>query len=163
MSSKSVFVTVGTTKFDGLITSITKPSTLEALKRKGYSKMTLQIGNGTFIPEPSNIIKITSYKFKPDLGPDMSNNDLIISHGGAGSIMQALDYNKALLVVINEKLMDNHQFELAEKLYDEKRLYYTTCSNISNCIENLDFSLLNSIKIDNSNKIYKQIECFLKI
>lgn len=163
MSTKSVFVTVGTTKFDELIASITERNTLEALKRKGYTSMIVQMGNGTFLLEPSDVIEISSYKFKPDIRSDMNNSDLIISHGGAGSIMQALDYGKPLLVVVNEKLMDNHQHELAEKLCDEKRLYYTTCKNLCNCIENLDFSQLNSVKIDNSKKICKQIEHFLNI
>jgi len=163
MSTKSVFVTVGTTKFKELIDSITEHRTLEALKRNGYTSMTLQIGNGTFNLEPSDVLKISSYTFKPDIGPDMINSDLVICHGGAGSIMQALDHGKPLLVVVNEKLMDNHQYELAEKLYEDKRLYYTTCENLYDCIENSDFSLLNSVKIDNSKKICKQIEYFLKI
>lgn len=163
MSTKSVFVTVGTTRFDELIASVTEHFILDALKSKGYTSMTIQMGNGTFIVKPSDVMKISSYKFKPDIGPDISNSDLVISHGGAGSIMQALDHGKPLLVIINEKLMDNHQYELAEKLFDEKRLYYTTCKNLYNSIENSDFSLLNSVKIDNSEKICKQIECFLQI
>lgn len=158
-----MFVTVGTTEFDELIASVSEDCTLEALKRKGYTSMSVQMGNGTFILKPSDIMEISSYKFKSDIGPDMRNSDLVISHGGAGSIMQALDYGKSLLVVVNEKLMNNHQYELAEKLCKEKYLYYTTCKNLSNFIENSDFSLLNSIKIDNSHKICKQIEYFFKV
>lgn len=163
MSKKSVFVTVGTTKFNDLIYSVTKRRTLEAFKRKGYTSLTIQMGNGLIDIEPSDIIEISSYTFKPDIGSDISNSDLVISHGGAGSIMQALDHKKPLLVVINEDLMDNHQYELAEKLSKEKRLYYTTCKNVCDCIENLNFSLLNSIKIDNSKKICEQIENFLNV
>lgn len=163
MSTKSIFVTVGTTKFDELIASFTEQCILDALKSKGYTSMTIQMGNGTFILKSSDTMKISSYKFKSDIGPDISNSDLVISHGGAGSIMQALDYGKPLLVVINENLMDNHQYELAQKLFDEKYLYYTTCKKLCNCIENSDFSVLNSAKIDNSEKICKQIECFLQV
>jgi len=163
MSTKSVFVTVGTTKFDELIASITERNTLEALKHKGYTSMIVQMGNGTFLIEPSDVMEISSYKFKPDIGPDMNNSDLVISHGGAGSIMQALDHGKPLLVVVNEKLMDNHQYELAKQLSDKKRLYFTTCKNLHSCIKNSDFSLLNSVKIDNSKKICKQIEWFLNM
>lgn len=161
MSIKSVFVTVGTTKFDELVASVTDDSTLEALTNKGYSSMILQIGHGKFLPEESDIMKISYYRFKPNIAPDMCKSDLVISHGGAGSIMQALDLGKPLLVVVNEKLMDNHQYELAEKLNEEKRLYYTTCKNLYNCIENLDLSLLDIANIDNSEKISKQIESFI--
>lgn len=163
MSSKSVFVTVGTTQFDELIASATKENTLKALKYKGYTSMNIQKGNGKFIVKPSNILEISSYKFKPDIGPDISCSDLVISHGGAGSIMQALDHRKPLLVVVNEELMDNHQFELAEKLCEEKYLYFTTCKSLCSCIQSSDFSLLNSLKVDNSQKICRQIECFLKV
>jgi len=163
MSSKSVFVTVGTTKFDELIAIVTNESTLEALKCKGYTSMKIQMGNGKFIVKPSNTMKITSYKFKQDIGPDISSSDLVISHGGAGSIMQVLDHKKPLLVVVNEELMDNHQHELAEKLCEEKYLYYTTCENLCDCILSSNFSLLNSVKMDNSQKICRQIEYFLKV
>ena len=45
---------------------------------------------------------------------------------GSGSVMEALRMNKALLVVINEKLMDNHQAELAEELGRLDYLAYCT-------------------------------------
>lgn len=163
MCSKSVFVTVGTTRFDELIRSVTDHCTLEVLKQKGYTSMTIQKGNSDICVEHSNIMKVSSYSFKPDIGPDINNSDLVISHGGAGSIMQALDHKKPLLVVINEKLMNNHQYELAEKLSNEKCLYYTTCTHLCKYIENSDFSLLNYVKIDNSKKICEQIEYFLKV
>ena len=43
----------------------------------------------------------------------MRNASLIISHAGAGSIMEGLSLNKLMLVVINSSLMVNHQTELA--------------------------------------------------
>ncbi|XP_050549128.1 UDP-N-acetylglucosamine transferase subunit ALG13 homolog [Daktulosphaira vitifoliae] len=163
MTNKSIFVTVGTTKFDELITAIINPLTLQILKKKGFSTITMQIGNSKIIPHSSGLIDIQYYTYKPDIEHDMSNHDLIISHGGAGSIMQALDHNKALLVVINENLMDNHQYELAEKLFEDKRLFFTTCNNLCSFIENIDFSSINSSSIDNSSKISKYIEHFLNV
>mmetsp|Transcript_702 Transcript_702/g.1097 ORF Transcript_702/g.1097 Transcript_702/m.1097 type:complete len:242 (+) Transcript_702:72-797(+) len=86
------------------------------------------------------------YNFKPSLAEDMEKADLIISHAGAGSIMEGLDYcnrrnslaqstqsdhrletKKKLVVVINDRLMDNHQCELAYAL--EKRKYLYVLSN----------------------------------
>lgn len=51
----------------------------------------------------------------------MRNASLIISHAGAGSIMEGLSLEKLMLVVINSSLMDNHQTELAYAL--SKRQY----------------------------------------
>jgi UDP-N-acetylglucosamine transferase subunit ALG13 len=93
------------------------------------------------------------YKFKPSLEEDMNNADLIISHAGAGSIMEGLEHcrrrnsgqnenmqtdkdhriqveqqssskeKKKLVVVINDQLMDNHQCELAYALKKRDYLY----------------------------------------
>ena len=46
----------------------------------------------------------------------MKAASFIISHAGAGSIMEGLSLEKRMLVVINADLMDNHQFELAHAL-----------------------------------------------
>jgi UDP-N-acetylglucosamine transferase subunit ALG13 len=46
----------------------------------------------------------------------MRGADLVISHAGAGSVLEALHAHKSLLVVVNDSLMDNHQTELAHKM-----------------------------------------------
>ncbi|KAM3163382.1 UDP-N-acetylglucosamine transferase subunit ALG13 [Lachancea thermotolerans] len=43
------------------------------------------------------------------------NADLVISHAGTGSIVDALRLGKRLLVVANTSLMDNHQLQIARK------------------------------------------------
>ena len=76
------------------------------------------------------------YKFKPSLEADMRDADLIISHAGAGSIMEGLEHcrernsqtkenihQKKLVVVINDRLMDNHQCELAYALKKRRYLF----------------------------------------
>jgi len=46
---------------------------------------------------------------------------------GAGSVLEALGAGRPLVVIINEELMNNHQVELADKLYREGHLHYGTC------------------------------------
>ena len=43
--SKTVLVTVGTTKFDELIHAVIQPDALTALKQQGYTDVLLQTGN----------------------------------------------------------------------------------------------------------------------
>ena len=50
---------------------------------------------------------------------------------GAGSIMEALDAGKHVIVVINDSLMDNHQTELAEQLAKDRHLVHTTPKYVS--------------------------------
>ncbi len=44
MSVATVFVTVGTTKFDGLAQAVLQPQVQNALKEKGYERILLQYG-----------------------------------------------------------------------------------------------------------------------
>ena len=66
------------------------------------------------------------YRFAPSLKADMEAADIVICHAGAGSIMEALRANKPLMVVVNEKLMDNHQWEIADAMKDGKHLLTST-------------------------------------
>ncbi|ESP01848.1 hypothetical protein LOTGIDRAFT_205122 [Lottia gigantea] len=141
MSDKKVFVTVGTTQFDELIHHVSSSQTVEVLKKLGYTELMLQIGNGTEpdIPDVKNF-DIEYYQFKNSLEEDIQTASLVISHAGSGSIMDVLGAKKPLLVVINEKLMDNHQYEVAEKFADVGYLYYCTTSKLVETLESVNFT-----------------------
>lgn len=79
----------------------------------------------------------------------MQNASLIISHAGAGSIMEALSLQKPLLVVINENLMDNHQTELSDTLHEQGYLTSTTCTQLADSIKNMSLVV---------NKAYPSID-----
>ncbi|XP_061756221.1 UDP-N-acetylglucosamine transferase subunit ALG13 homolog isoform X2 [Nerophis ophidion] len=72
----------------------------------------------------------------------MEQADLVISHAGAGSCLEALGAGKALLVVVNDKLMDNHQLELARQLHQDSHLLYCTCSTLTETLRTMDLSVL---------------------
>ena len=135
---KNIFVTVGTTKFDELILGVTTPNAIQWMKDHGYTSLTIQYGRGTkpLIEKQSNNnndFTITVYDFQSSLEEDMKNADLILSHAGAGTVMEALRMKKKLVVVINTKLMDNHQMELATAM--SKRQYLYMISDPSDLIE----------------------------
>lgn len=58
-------------------------------------------------------LTVHCFPFKPSLLDDIGAADLIISHCGAGSILEILRHKKIGVGVVNNKLMDNHQMELA--------------------------------------------------
>ncbi|KAM9975080.1 hypothetical protein ACTFIW_008555 [Dictyostelium discoideum] len=164
--AKSVFVTVGTTKFDDLIDKIDSPKLFNILLKYGFNKMIIQIGNysGTIenslpFDENNNNTKTTTttkfeslyFDYKPSLSEFMKNSDLIISHAGSGSILESLENNKPCICVVNDKLMDNHQKELADKLSNLSYILSTNPTSLYETIETkLDEYLKNRIYLDKS-------------
>ncbi|KAM9795272.1 UDP-N-acetylglucosamine transferase subunit ALG13 [Neosynchiropus ocellatus] len=141
---KSVFVTVGTTRFDELVEHITSPKAVEALRERGYGRLVLQVGKGSILPESQRVgqIQLEAFRFKDSIAGDIATADLVISHAGAGSCLEALGAGKSLLVVVNDTLMDNHQLELARQLHKDSHLLYCTCSTLTETLRNMDLSAL---------------------
>ncbi|XP_011647069.1 UDP-N-acetylglucosamine transferase subunit ALG13 homolog [Pogonomyrmex barbatus] len=161
MSSETVFVTVGTTKFDDLITTVLSPAILEALSARNYKRLILQIGNSNLEPDCTarcGFQKIEIFKLSPSIGEYMQLANLVISHAGAGSVLEALEYHKHLIVVTNNLLMDNHQIELAEQLYKDEHLYHCTCQNLLHIIQTMDLTRLKPFVNDKSTDIANFID-----
>lgn len=129
-----VFVTVGTTLFADLINVISSNDTLDHLKKVlGCTHLKMQYGKGSIPASLQNYTKtdgndspfvlVTAYDFKPSLATDMKEADLIVCHAGAGTVMEVLQLEKPAVVVINRKLMDNHQQELANAFGQRGNLF----------------------------------------
>ncbi|KAJ3176915.1 N-acetylglucosaminyldiphosphodolichol N-acetylglucosaminyltransferase catalytic subunit alg13 [Irineochytrium annulatum] len=157
----SVFVTVGTTKFDALVELIATPRIVNALNDLGFTDLVLQHGNSSNpfkdkTPDASKRIKIFAYDFKPSLRPDMEAAALIISHAGTGTIIESLGLKKRLIAVPNPTLMHNHQLEFALALEEEGNLVTGTLEDLEEVLlgrrwENVkdrppgDISLISSV------------------
>ncbi|KAL5019608.1 hypothetical protein ScPMuIL_002500 [Solemya velum] len=142
---KSVFVTVGTTQFDDLIKTATQIETLEVLKKLGYTRILLQTGCGSYRPDvtpAAGAVDVSYYDYKPSIKQDIEEASLVISHAGAGSVLETLSAGKALLVIINEQLMGNHQVELAHQLCADGHLHYCTRSELTETLQRVSFSNL---------------------
>lgn len=156
MSKKKIFVTVGTTSFDDLIVTILNPKTLEVLASNGYNYLSLQIGKSSLTPDCTpryGIDHIEYFHLISSIEDHIQAADLVISHAGAGSILEALEARKYLIVVINQFLMDNHQLELAQRLHKDKHLYYCTCNTLSSTIQTMELLTLKPFACDGSKNI----------
>ncbi|XP_030305192.1 putative bifunctional UDP-N-acetylglucosamine transferase and deubiquitinase ALG13 [Calypte anna] len=140
----SVFVTVGTTSFDDLIETVCSPETLQVLQNRGYQKLVLQVGRGALEPVPGSIqaLAVEVFRFKDSVAEELRRADLVISHAGAGSCLETLEEGKPLIVVINEKLMNNHQLELAKQLHRDGHVLYCNCSTLVETLQSMDLSTL---------------------
>ncbi|GLV41748.1 Alg13 UDP-N-acetylglucosaminyltransferase subunit [Carabus blaptoides fortunei] len=158
MATQNVFVTVGTTKFDKLIETVTSAEVLHILSSLGYDSVTLQIGNGSFEPVESNIIKISYYRLKPSIKDDIRNARLVISHAGAGSCLEVMSEHKPLIAVINEDLMGNHQQEIAKALSNRGHLKYCNCSDLSIILECRQFEHFKLYRAENSRRFTNYLD-----
>lgn len=132
-SFRNVFVTVGTTQFEDLIDVILTNEILTLLQNIQCKSLRIQYGTGKKIDastidqvENRYSIKIDCYDFKANILSDINWSDLVISHAGAGSCIEVLTHRKSLIVVVNDKLMHNHQTELAQQLFIDGHLLYCT-------------------------------------
>ena len=136
---------------------------LQALKKRGCRRIKLQIGNGS-TPGNERLIhdmKIEFYTFKDSIKEDIEKADLVISHAGAGCCIETLEAGKPLVAVINDELMNNHQIEVASKLCEGGYLYSTNCDNLSNIIENADFSKLKMFPKRDPNLFAKSLDIIM--
>lgn len=149
----SCFVTVGTTSFDSLVEIVSSSDEVHgALRSLGITRLVLQIGRGgveppsdtTLKPSKDNgkrLLPVEWFRFAPTLEEHMQSAALVISHGGAGSIMEALANKKPLVVVTNDALMDNHQEELACALDIRGHLRSTTCQGLANALRDISLEV----------------------
>ena len=115
----TAFATVGTTRFDGLCAIVDTVDFQHQLVQLGFTRMIVQYGK-SMVPPQSRVDKlfVESVDFVPDIKPFILASSLVLSHGGSGTILEVLrsPNTPKLLVLVNDKLMDNHQIELAGAL-----------------------------------------------
>ena len=149
MAEKQILVTVGTTKFENLIKAIDNEKFYEIIIDKGFKKIIIQKGYGEYIPQNhkkfESKINIQISEILNNFENIIKSSELIISHGGAGIILESLKNKRKVIVCVNDELMDNHQIELASSLHENGYVYY--CKNLSNIVEACEKVIDNSIKL----------------
>ncbi|KAH8829678.1 glycosyltransferase family 1 protein [Flagelloscypha sp. PMI_526] len=127
--------TVGSTQFDELVKIAVSQSTLDTLHQCGYTSVTVQAGASKVPPHESTLqMQVDAWGLKPSMKEEYEKADLIVSHGGAGTILEVLRLNKPLIVVPNPTLLDNHQEDLASALSELGHLFVASPSTLNSVI-----------------------------
>lgn len=118
------FVTVGSTRFDALVAGATCWETLDAFHAHGVRKLVVQYGAGS-APEAAALgrcaqrsIQVEMFRWEPDIGARLQSAWIVLSHGGAGTLIEASSMQCRVVAVVNKQLMDDHQKELVNA-FDE--------------------------------------------
>mmetsp|Transcript_15164 Transcript_15164/g.21166 ORF Transcript_15164/g.21166 Transcript_15164/m.21166 type:complete len:397 (+) Transcript_15164:44-1234(+) len=143
-----VLATVGSTSFDELIQKLDDQQVSKVLLQKGYRSMHFQIGQSQIHPRHAEIpgkFSVEEFSFKESMVDEIKGASLVISHGGAATTLEALLNQTPLVLVPNEKLMNNHQLQLVAKV---AHLGYAFClrtsDNFPELLQSFDTSKLRS-------------------
>ena len=146
---RTLFVTVGSTKFDNLIKSIEKDQRgLEKLIKTFFiEKIVIQHGRSRG-PKLKGLegddVEILDYLTPERMSNLIQSATVIMSHGGAGTIFEVLRSNsrnlESFIVVENDNLMDKHQSELIDTLIKELNcpIQRGNLDNLFDCCNKMD-------------------------
>jgi len=145
-----IFVTVGTLPFDRLIRKI------DEIAPNIDKEFIMQIGKSSYRPINTKYFQFT--KNFSEIDYLIRSSELVIAHGGIGSIIKILENKKPSIVVPRnkryDKVIDDHQLEIIDFLSSQKKIIKITDLNkIYDTIENIRIGDLN-IFADNSLILY---------
>jgi len=95
-----IMVTVGTCGFDALIQTVDELQGKDRLD----GRVVCQIGSGDYQPRHCEY-----FRYEPTLQPWYDKADVVICHGGTGTVHELLTRGAAFVAVANTSLSGNHQ------------------------------------------------------
>jgi beta-1,4-N-acetylglucosaminyltransferase len=114
-----IFITVGNGRFDSLVSKV--DSLVKNKKIK--DNILIQIGQGNYIPEHCNW-----FRYKQSLERYYKSADLVICHGGSGTVFELLRMKKRFIAVPNLERTDSHQIEFLKAIMKETNSF-VYCKN----------------------------------
>jgi beta-1,4-N-acetylglucosaminyltransferase len=112
-----ILVTVGSTKFTDLVRK------MDELAPSLGDEVVMQIGNGPYVPKNCKF-----FRYAASLDPYYDQADVIVAHGGLGTMVEVLERGKKLVCIVNPTTMDLHQEHLLH-MFTEKN-YLLWCKGL---------------------------------
>ena len=108
-----ILVTVGTTNFDALVRRV------DELAPELGEEVVCQIGGGAYVPQHCKWLR-----FAPSLAELLGRARLVVTHGGQGSILEALRAGKPVVGVSNQDRRDRHQDDILGRFESDQHLIW---------------------------------------
>jgi len=117
-----IFVTVGTTAFEGLIRAADELGVVE--------EVVVQKADGGY--SPSNC---EYFDYSDQFDQYIEAAEIVVTHGGAGTLLQLIGGGKRVVGVANDERDDLHQSDLLGKLSDDG--YIIWCRDLARLAESI--------------------------
>ena len=114
-----IFITVGTTEFNSLVAAA------DRLAASMEEEIVIQIGHGTVEPRHA-----AWFRFAPSLDEYYAATDLVITHGGLGTLTEVLHRGLRTVGVSNPDRYDRHQDQILQAF--EEGGYLIWCRDLAN-------------------------------
>ncbi|MEZ9324221.1 PssE/Cps14G family polysaccharide biosynthesis glycosyltransferase [Vibrio cyclitrophicus] len=141
-----VFVTVGTTAFEGLVSASD-----ELAEANPSLDFRFQISDGKVVPQNGRY-----FRFVDNIDVHYRQADVVITHSGAGSIYQLLELGKKIIIVPNFERVDKHQSDIA--FFMEQNGYALVCWDVQNLETLIDTSKTFEVKEFSKTNFFKYDE-----
>lgn len=106
-----IFVTVGTTAFEGLAKAA------DALDLK--EEIIIQIADGKYVPKNHK-----HFRYSENFNDYIDRAEVVVTHGGAGTLFQLINSGKRVVGIANNERNDLHQPDILKKLSDEGHIIW---------------------------------------
>lgn len=171
-------VTVGSTKFTALVEAVVQPQLCAALREHfGLKKLYVQYGTAAFsMPAGATALPteegapqqwacgglcVEVFPYRPHLDALIRTAMLVVTHAGAGTILEGLQARRPLVVVPNRQLMSDHQLELADGLAAGRFLFSLQVAELAEKLPMLDVSALRPHQGMNAEQLKKCLQLVL--
>ncbi|HNS01114.1 MAG TPA: PssE/Cps14G family polysaccharide biosynthesis glycosyltransferase [Anaerolineae bacterium] len=108
-----IFITVGTTDFDALVAAA------DHLAATTDETVIIQIGHGQVEPQHAQWLR-----FAPSLDSYYAQADLVVTHGGLGTVTEVLGRGLRLVGVSNPDRFDRHQDQILQAFEEAGHLVW---------------------------------------
>jgi beta-1,4-N-acetylglucosaminyltransferase len=108
-----IFVTVGTTDFDALVAAA------DRLAATTVEPVVIQIGHGEVEPQHAQWLR-----FAPSLDPYYEQADVVVTHGGLGTVTEVLRRGLRVVGVSNPDRFDRHQDQILQAFEQASHLIW---------------------------------------
>ena len=122
----TILVTVGSTDFDGLVRA------MDDLAPELRDEVVMQIGAGAYEPCHAS----AWFRYAPSLEGYYDRADVVVSHGGLGTVMEALRKGKKLVAASNPDRYDTHQDDILGTLAEAGYLIW--CRDLGRLRQDLE-------------------------